>query len=64
MSVASAGSVEMGIGGPSSRVSEGTGLVLKYILGTGGKKTTSDTTAETTVDSTQRTSQEILGNIA
>ena len=59
-SVANAGSVEMGIDGPSSRVGEETGSVLEDIPGTGGKQTT----AETTVNSTQRTPQEILKDFA
>ena len=59
-SVASAGSVEMGIDSPRSRVSEETGSVLEDTLGTGGE----EITAETTVDSTQRTLQEILKDFA
>ena len=42
-SVASAGSVEMGIDGPRSRVSEETGSVLEDIPGTGGEETTAET---------------------
>ena len=63
-SVASAGtgSVEMGIGrGSSSRVGEETGSGLEDIRGTGGEETTAETTA---VDSTPRTSQDFLGDIA
>ena len=59
-SVASAGSVEMGIDGPRSCVSEETGSVLEDIPGTGGE----ETTAETTVHSTQRTPQEIRKDFA
>ena len=55
-----AGSVEMNIGGLRSHVSEKMGSVLEDIPGTGGE----ETTADTTVDSTQRTSQEILGDFA
>ena len=63
MSVTSsgAGSVEMGVGGPSSRIGEETGSALEDIHGTGGEETTAETTA---VDSTPRTSQDILGDYA
>ena len=55
-SVASDGSVEMGVGrGPSSRVGEETGSALDDIRGTGGEETTAE---NTTVVSTPRTSQE------
>ena len=54
-SVARTGSVEMGIDGLGSRVSEETGSVLEDISGTGSEKTT----AENTVHSTQKTPQEI-----
>ena len=58
-SIASAGSMEMGIDGPRSRISEESGSVLD-ISGTGGE----ETTAETTVHSTQRTPQEIRKDFA
>ena len=63
MSVASAGagSVEMGVDAPSSRVGEETGSALEDVPGTGGEETTAETTA---VDSTPRTSQDILADFA
>ena len=62
VAIAGAGSVEMGVGrGPSSRVGEERGSALEDIRGTGGEKTTAETTA---VDSTPRTSQDILGDFA
>ena len=60
-SVAGAGSVEMGVGSPSSRIGEETGSTLEDIRGTGSEETTAETTA---VDSTPRTSQDILGDFA
>ena len=59
-SIASGGSVEMSIGSLHSCVSEKMGSVPEDIAGNGGE----ETTAETTVASTQRTSQEILGDFA
>ena len=53
--------VEMGVGDPSSRVGEETGSALKDIPGTGGEETTAETTG---VDSTPRTSQNVLGDLA
>ena len=56
---AGAGGVEMGVGGPSSRVSEEKGSALEDIPTTSGEETTAETTA---VDSTPRTSQDLLGD--
>ena len=58
---AGAGSVEMGVDAPSSRVGEETGSALEDVPGTGGEETTAETTA---VDSTPRTSQDILADFA
>ena len=59
-SFASAGAGSVGRG-PSSRVGEETVSELEDIRGTGGEKTTAETTA---VDSTPKTSRDILGNFS